>query len=78
MMNGYGMMGYGYMGLGWLFQVFILVLFFLIVWWILKSSSSFGFKVGDESAVDILKKRLASGDISQKEYESLKKEIEKE
>ncbi|MBI2656552.1 SHOCT domain-containing protein [Candidatus Woesearchaeota archaeon] len=76
MMDGYGMMGYGYFGLGWLFQILILVLFFVVIWWMLKSSGSFGFRA-NESAMDILKKRLASGEISQKEYEALRKEIEK-
>ena len=73
MMHYYGM-GYG-MVWGWLFQILILVLFFWVVWWIIKGNK-FGFGSGNESAADILKKRLAKGDISQKEYEKLKKEIE--
>ena len=72
---GYGM-GYGLMGIGWLFQILVLVLFFLVIWWILKSSGSFGFKT-NETAADILKKRLASGEISEREYQKLKEEIEK-
>lgn len=76
MMNSYGM-GYGFMGFGWLFQLVILVLFFAVVWWMLKSSSSFGFRAGGETAMDILKKRLAKGEIDSKEFEKLKKEIEK-
>ena len=79
MMNQYGMMGYGYLGFGWLFQIIILVLFFLVVWWMIKSAGSFGFKYGtNETALDILKKRLAKGEIDQKEYERLKKEVEKD
>ncbi|MBI4452017.1 SHOCT domain-containing protein [Candidatus Woesearchaeota archaeon] len=74
-MMGPGMMGYGYLGLGWLFQILILVLFFLVIWWMFRNSSSFGFKA-NESALDILKKRLASGEIDTKEFERLKKEIE--
>ncbi len=74
-MHYYGM-GYGYMGFGWLFQILILVLFFLVIWWILKSSGSFGFKIGTEPAIEILKKRLAKGEISEKEYHRLKKEID--
>ena len=76
MMHQSGMMGYGYFGLGWLFQILILILFFLIIWWMLKSSGSFGFRTS-ESAMDILKKRLAAGEIDTKEFERLKKEIEK-
>lgn len=68
-------MGYGYFGLGWLFQLLILVLFFAVIWWMLKSSGTFGFRTS-ETATEILKKRLAKGEISDKEYEKLKKEIE--
>ena len=71
-MHYYGM-GYG-MAWGWIFQIAILVLFFLVIWWIIKGNK-FGFS-SSESALDILKKRLANGEISQKEYEKLKKEIE--
>jgi len=80
MMGNYGMggMGYGIMGFGWLFQIIILILFFAVIWWIFKNSGSFGFKSSsNESAMDILKKRLAKGEISRKEYEELKKEIGK-
>lgn len=72
---GYGGMGYGW-GIGWLFQIAIFILFFAIIWWVIRNSSSFGFRTG-EGAADILKKRLASGEIDLKEYEKLKKEIEK-
>ena len=69
--------GYGFMGFGWLFQIIILVLFFLVVWWMIKNSDRFGYKCRDnETALDILKKRFARGEINQKEYERLKKEIE--
>ena len=74
MMHQYGM-GDGYFGLGWLFQILILVLFFAVIWWMLRSSGSFGFKT-NETASEILKKRLAKGEINEKEYQKLKKEIE--
>ena len=74
-MMGPGMMGYGYLGFGWLFQILILVMFFLVVWWMLRSNGIFGYKC-NESASDILKKRLAKGEISLEEYNKLKKEIE--
>jgi len=78
MMHGYGMMGYGigHMWINWLFQILILVVFFMVIWWLFRSSGSFGFKSG-ESATDILKKRFAAGEIDSKEFERLKKEIEK-
>ena len=62
--------GYGYMGFGWLFQLLILVLFFAVIWWIVKG------KFSSESPGEILKKRLASGEITMKEYEKLKREIQ--
>ncbi|MBC8500777.1 MAG: SHOCT domain-containing protein [Nanoarchaeota archaeon] len=78
MMHGYSM-GYGFMGFGWISQIIILILFFLVVWWLIRNSGSFGYKCGEnETATDILKKRLAAGEISQKEYQNLKKEIEKD
>ncbi|RJQ15679.1 SHOCT domain-containing protein [Candidatus Woesearchaeota archaeon] len=69
------MMRVGLMGYGWIFQLVILILLFLIIWWLVKSSGSFGYKT-DETAAGILKKRLAKGEITLKEYNQLKKEIE--
>ena len=48
----------------------ILVLFFAVIWWIVKG------KFSSESPGEILKKRLASGEITMKEYEKLKREIQ--
>lgn len=59
-----------------LWTLVILALFFLIIWWILKGSNGFGFRLGNETALDILKKRLARGEINDKEFRKLKKEIE--
>lgn len=59
-------------GFGWIIQIIIFIAFFAIVWWLLRSNQM----QKTESASEILKKRLASGEISKKEYEELKKEIE--
>ncbi len=67
--------GYGFMGFGWIFQIIILILFFFVVWWMVKNNGNFGYK-NNETAEEILKKRLAKGEISQKEYHDLKKEFE--
>lgn len=70
-------MGYGFMGVGWLFQLLIVLFFVLVVWWLVRNASSFGFRTDKgEKAIDILKKRLATGEINTKEYERLKREIE--
>lgn len=65
--------GFG-MGYGWLYQILIFVLFFGVVWWLLKNQPM-QKSVSIEKPIDILKRRLAKGEITQKEFESLKKEI---
>jgi uncharacterized membrane protein len=59
----------GLYGYGWIFEIAILILFFLLVYWIINLMQK------KESALDILNRRYASGEISKKEYISLKKEI---
>ncbi len=54
---------------GWIFQLLILVAFFLIIYWVFK-----GNKIS-ESALEILDKRYAKGEISKKEFEKIKKDI---
>ena len=72
--GGYGMMGgYGW-GFGmWVFPLLILALFFAVVWWLVKQNQ--GYSSGD-TAEQILKKRLARGEITEKEYRKIKKEID--
>ena len=59
------------MGYGIITQIVIFALFFLIVWWLIKKNPQ-----SQEKAIDILKKRLAAGEITKKQFEQLKKEIE--
>jgi putative membrane protein len=54
---------------GWLIQLGILILFFLVIFWVLKSSKP------KESALDILNRRYANGELTKKEYQKLKKDI---
>lgn len=68
-----GTSGWGMMGYGWLFQLIIFAVFFLVVWWLLKSNN---FRKDEGTPSEILKKRLAKGEITKKQYEELKKEIE--
>ena len=66
----------GYMGFGWLYQIIILLVFFMIIWWMVRGNN-FGYKCKkNESALDILKRRLASGEITDKEFHKLKKDIQ--
>ncbi len=59
-------------GFGWIFQLIIMFMFIGIVIWILNSHN----KTDSRSATEILKERLAKGEITLKEYKELKKEIE--
>ncbi len=69
-MGGYGMMGFG-MGFGFLFMLlFWGVLIWLVV--TLINASPSGKK---EDSLNILKKRYASGEITKKQYEEMKKEL---
>ena len=73
-MGGYCMMGFG-MGFGFIFMI----LFWGIVIWLIisliNSAQSNNHGKSDEDASSILKKRYASGKISKKEYEEMKKEL---
>ena len=60
-----------YMGYGWLFQILIFLLFLLVLWWVLRGQQQ-------ESAHGILSKRFAKGEITEKEYRRLKKELDSE
>ncbi len=62
----------GLYGYGWIFEIAILILFFLLVYWIINSMQK------KETAIEILNRRYAAGEISKKEYLSLKKEISEE
>jgi len=72
-------MGGGYfgMGYGWIFQIVIFVIFFFVVWWLLKNNSVMkGESNQNETPSEILKRRLVKGEITKKEYNELKKEID--
>ncbi len=59
------MFGYGFTGFGLLFWLLVLAFIYLLL--------SGGRR--EESAIDILNKRLAKGEITREEYIKLKKEI---
>jgi uncharacterized membrane protein len=72
MHDGYGLGTMFFPGFGILLQLLIFLGFIGIIYWVLKSG-----RISNESAEEILKKRLARGDIKKKEYEELLKEIRK-
>ncbi len=67
-------MGWG-MGFGWILGIAALI---VIIWLIVKAVnySNRSQNDNDKSALDVLKKRFAEGEISREEYEEMKKIIE--
>ena len=71
---GMHIMGGGYGGV--LFQLLVVALFFMIVLWIFQGGQSRQYRISSsESAAEILAKRYASGEITKKQYNAMKKEI---
>lgn len=72
-----GYKGYGLMGFGWIFGLIfwgLLILgVVLVIKWTIGSSGGGGRGL---TALDILKQRYASGEISEEEYHRMKKELE--
>ena len=52
----------------WIFQLLILVAVGLIIYWVFRGNKK-------ESAMDIVKKRYAKGEITEKEFKKIKKEL---
>jgi len=73
-MQGYGVMGFGgFFGL--IFWLLLIIGIVLAIKWVLGSSSSAGRSL---SAMEILKQRYASGEISEEEYLRMKKQLKGE
>jgi len=79
---GWGMMGPGMMygfGGGWFMGIFMILFWGLIIWGIIALVRYFSrtrtSDSQDTSALEILKKRYARGEISQEEYEEKKKAL---
>ncbi len=69
-------------GMGWFFPIIMLSfwiavitgIIFLVRWVILSANKNHGYK-SQESALDILKKRYARGEINKEEFEDRKKDL---
>jgi len=75
--SGGGMMGYG-MGFGMGFGVIIMVLFWGAIIWLVISLINAGTRKSEEtpeSALTILKKRYAKGEITKEQYLEMEKEL---
>jgi putative membrane protein len=75
---GYGMMeGFGW---GWFMPIIMIVFWGLVIWGIVAlvrglSTGSGSSSTQEESALDVLKKRYARGEITREEYEEKKKDL---
>ena len=70
---GYGMMTGSAWFLGLIFWILVIIGIVLLIKYLWESGGARG---GHESALDILKKRYASGEISKEEYEEKKKDLQ--
>ena len=79
---GPGMMGWGY-GMGWVgmilmvaFWIAIIVgIIFLIRWLVISTGTGGRAARSEESALEILKRRYARGEINKEEFEEKKKDL---
>ena len=74
MMNGYGygMMSGGYSILGLIFWILVLIGLVLLIKYLWEGGAA---KREHESALEILKKRYAKGEINKEEFEEKKKDL---
>ncbi len=80
---GYGMMGpwmMGGFGGMWFMPLIMIVFWGLVIWGIVAlvrgvSTSDTGFATQTDSALEILKRRYARGEITKQEYEERKKDL---
>src|SRR3989338_6270238 len=70
-MGGYGMMSFG-MGFGFLFM---LLFWGLIIWLIVTLINASQSNKNEPDSLTILKRRYASGEITKKQYEEMRKEL---
>lgn len=71
------MMNYGFYGFGGWFMWLLLIAAAAVVIYLLARSSKGGVPMGgQETALDILKRRYAKGEIDKDEFERMKRDIE--
>jgi len=75
-LGGLGMGGYGMMGFGFGF-IFMLLFWGVIIWLIVTLINASQSNKGGSDSVTILKRRYASGEITKKQYEEIRKELNK-
>jgi putative membrane protein len=74
MMGNYGYgMGYGGMFFGLIFWILIIVGAYLLIKWLVEQNKTRGGE--EKSALEIAKVRYAKGEITEEEFEELKKRL---
>ncbi len=81
--GGWGMMGPGIMGgfgWGWLMPIFMILFWGLVIWGIVALVRGLSGSRGSDSskadsALEVLKRRYARGEINKEEYEEKKKDL---
>ena len=71
--GGYGMMGFG-MGFGF---IFMLLFWGAIIWIVVTIINANQSNKSEPDSLTILKRRYVSGEITQKQYEKMKKELDR-
>ena len=66
-MGGYGMMGFGF--------IFMLLFWGLIIWIIVTLINASQSNKSEPDSLTILKRRYASGEITKRQYEEMRKEL---
>ena len=72
-MDGYGMMGGSYWILWLIFWILVIIGLALLIKYLWKGGEA---RRGEESALEILKKKYARGEISKEEFEEKKKDLQ--
>lgn len=70
----YGPYG-GWVFLNFLFWILIIIGVILLIVWLVRRPGRYERGHGEESPLDILRKRYALGEISKEEFERMKKDI---
>ncbi|WLR48012.1 SHOCT domain-containing protein [Halobacillus litoralis] len=82
MMDGSGMGNSffgGFFGFGLILLILIIAIFFIVRWMMkphAKEQNSSNRVRGESGSKEVLKKRLASGEITEEEYDRLKKKLD--
>ena len=75
--SGFGMGSYGMMGFGMGFGVIFMLLFWGLIIWLIVTliNTSQSNNKNEPDSLTIIKRRYASGEITKKQYEEMRKEL---